>query len=63
MREDLLPVTWDGKLARLEEEMGEVIKAIGKLRRFGNTPPILRPVFHTRINKRCLKRCLIYKVL
>jgi hypothetical protein len=35
MREDLLPITWDGKLSRLEEEIGEVIKAIGKLRRFG----------------------------
>lgn len=35
MREDLLPNDWDGKLSRLEEEMGEVLKAIGKLRRFG----------------------------
>lgn len=27
MREDLLPITWEGKLARLIEELGEVIKA------------------------------------
>lgn len=35
MRNDLLPVDWDGKLARVVEEMGEVLKAIGKLQRFG----------------------------
>jgi NTP pyrophosphatase (non-canonical NTP hydrolase) len=35
MRPDLLPRTWDTRLARVEEECGEVIKAIGKLHRFG----------------------------
>lgn len=37
MREDLLPSTFDTKLARIEEEAGEVIKAIGKYHRFGAT--------------------------
>lgn len=35
MRTDLFPATTEGKLAHLEEECGEVIKAIGKLHRFG----------------------------
>ena len=35
MRADLLPTTWEGRLARVEEECGEVIKAIGKMHRFG----------------------------
>jgi hypothetical protein len=37
MRVDLLPTTWDGRLARIEEECGETIKAIGKMHRFGRT--------------------------
>lgn len=35
MRIDLLPKTRKGKLARIVEECGEVIKAYGKLKRFG----------------------------
>lgn len=35
VRADLLPKTWEGRLARLEEECGELIKAIGKMHRFG----------------------------
>lgn len=35
MRQDLLPQTTDLKLAHVEEEIGEVIQAMGKLRRFG----------------------------
>lgn len=35
MREDLLPTSFDGRLARLIEEMAEVLKCIGKLQRFG----------------------------
>jgi hypothetical protein len=34
-RLDLLPTTTEGKLAHVEEEMGEVIQALGKIRRFG----------------------------
>lgn len=44
MREDLLPNNWDAKLARVIEETGEVIKAIGKLQRFGEyaTDPVTK---------------------
>lgn len=35
MRKDLLPTTFDGKVDRIIEECGEVLKAIGKLKRFG----------------------------
>lgn len=35
MRNDLLPTSFDGRIARLIEETGEVLKAIGKLQRFG----------------------------
>ncbi len=38
MREDLLPVTLEGKFDRLIEESCELIKAICKLRRFGERP-------------------------
>jgi hypothetical protein len=37
MRVDLFPKTTEGKLAHVEEECGEVIKALGKLHRFGET--------------------------
>lgn len=35
MRNDLLPTSFDGRLARLIEETAEVLKCIGKLQRFG----------------------------
>lgn len=35
MRHDLLPHTFDGKVARVVEECGETLQAIGKLQRFG----------------------------
>jgi hypothetical protein len=35
MRQDLLPVTFEGKLDRIIEECSEVIKAICKLRKHG----------------------------
>jgi hypothetical protein len=35
MRKDLLPTTWRGKYGRVIEECGEVLKAAGKLERFG----------------------------
>lgn len=38
MRTDLLPNTFEGCLDRLVEEMGEVLQAIGKLRRYGAHP-------------------------
>jgi hypothetical protein len=37
MRQDLLPVTYRKKLARVVEECGEFLKAKGKLERFGTT--------------------------
>ena len=37
MRQDLLPKTVEGKLARIVEECGEVLQAIGKIQRFGYT--------------------------
>jgi NTP pyrophosphatase (non-canonical NTP hydrolase) len=37
MREDLIPKTFEGSLSRLVEECGEVLKAIGKIQRFGET--------------------------
>jgi len=35
MRQDLIPKTRSKRIARVLEEAGEVIKAIGKLQRFG----------------------------
>lgn len=35
MREDLLPTSFEGRIARVIEESGEVIQAIGKIQRFG----------------------------
>lgn len=35
MRNDLLPTSFEGRIARLIEETGEVLKCIGKLERFG----------------------------
>lgn len=35
MRDDLLPTSFDGRIARLIEETAEVLKCIGKLQRFG----------------------------
>jgi len=35
MRIDLLPTSFDGRLARLVEETGEVLKVCGKILRFG----------------------------
>lgn len=35
MRLDLLPSSLEGSLARLIEECGETLKAVGKLQRFG----------------------------
>ena len=35
MRADLLPKTPEGRIDHVVEECGEVLKAIGKLRRFG----------------------------
>jgi len=35
MRSDLLPTSFDGRIARLIEEAAEVLKCIGKLQRFG----------------------------
>lgn len=36
-RPDLYPTDFDGWLAKVEEECGELIMAIGKYRRFGPT--------------------------
>ena len=38
MREDLLPTTYGEAVARFVEETGEVLKALGKLERFGEKP-------------------------
>lgn len=35
MRNDLLPTSFEGRMARLIEETAEVLKCIGKLQRFG----------------------------
>ncbi len=35
MREDLLPTSFEGRVARIIEESAEVLKCIGKLQRFG----------------------------
>ena len=48
MREDLLPETFDKKLAHLVEECGEVLKAIGKIQRFGESAT--DPVTHIFYN-------------
>lgn len=37
MRSDLLPTTWQGKADRFVEEVGECLKALGKLGRFGHS--------------------------
>jgi NTP pyrophosphatase (non-canonical NTP hydrolase) len=38
MREDLLPTTLDGKIAKVVEECGEVLHVIGKYGRHGWKP-------------------------
>lgn len=35
MRTDLLPTSYDAKVARVIEEAAEVLKCIGKMQRFG----------------------------
>ena len=35
MRPDLLPKTFDGKMAKVMEECGEVLQAMGKVQRHG----------------------------
>jgi hypothetical protein len=55
MREDLLPTTWEGKLARVIEETGEVLKAIGKLQRFGEyaTDPVTKIQYQNKQDMFC----------
>ena len=48
MREDLLPVHFDGKVSKVLEEAGEVIQCIGKYQRHGAlaTDPSTKKVYN-----------------
>lgn len=52
MRMDLIPIDKEGRIARIIEEMGEALKAYGKMKRFGEiaTDPITNITYHNLLD-------------